>query len=138
MTSSLIARGAPKRTPVFHRRARGVRHGLNYEARAPIAGLTQAGDGTFYGTTSAGGAAACGTAFTITGTGSLTTLHSSASVIAGRWPSGLIPPGMPNATARPTTSMSPGSKEAGSSRWAGDRPIPNASHRPDLASGAVH
>jgi uncharacterized repeat protein (TIGR03803 family) len=93
MTSSLIARGAPKRTPVFYRRVRGGRHGLNYEARAPIAGLTQAGDGTFYGTTSAGGAAACGTAFTITGTGSLTTLHSSASVIAGRWPSGLIPPG---------------------------------------------
>lgn len=46
----------------------------------PYAGLTQATDGNFYGTTFQGGtgAIACGTIFKITPTGTLTTLHSFA------------------------------------------------------------
>jgi uncharacterized repeat protein (TIGR03803 family) len=42
----------------------------------PIAGLIQAIDGNFYGTTSAGGTSDFGTVFKITSTGKLTTLHS--------------------------------------------------------------
>jgi len=42
----------------------------------PAAGLVQASDGNFYGTTTYGGASGDGTVFTITSTGTLTTLHS--------------------------------------------------------------
>jgi len=42
----------------------------------PLAGLVEASDGSFYGTTSGGGASASGTVFKITGQGELTTLHS--------------------------------------------------------------
>jgi uncharacterized repeat protein (TIGR03803 family) len=42
----------------------------------PFAGLVQATDGNFYGTTGSGGAYGDGTAFKITPTGTLTTLHS--------------------------------------------------------------
>ncbi len=42
----------------------------------PAAGLMQASNGNFYGTTCAGGASGVGTAFSISSSGSLTTLHS--------------------------------------------------------------
>jgi uncharacterized repeat protein (TIGR03803 family) len=42
----------------------------------PWAGLVQASDGNFYGTTSAGGAGTYGSVFKITPSGTLTTLHS--------------------------------------------------------------
>ncbi len=45
------------------------------DGAAPVAGLVQASDGNFYGTTS-GGLFAMGTVFKITPSGSLTTLHS--------------------------------------------------------------
>jgi len=45
----------------------------------PVAGLIQATDGNFYGTTEEGGAKNCGTVFEITPTGALTTLHSFCS-----------------------------------------------------------
>jgi len=44
----------------------------------PHAGLVQGTDGNFYGTTSSGGASTFGTVFTITPTGTLTTLHDFA------------------------------------------------------------
>jgi uncharacterized repeat protein (TIGR03803 family) len=43
---------------------------------SPLAGLIQAADGAFYGTTPAGGANESGTVFKITSTGTLTVLHS--------------------------------------------------------------
>ncbi len=43
---------------------------------APRAGLLQAADGNFYGTTSFGGAGLAGTVFTVDSSGTLTTLHS--------------------------------------------------------------
>ena len=46
---------------------------------APLAGLVQAADGNFYGTTSEGGANAHGTVFKITAAGKLTTLYSFCS-----------------------------------------------------------
>jgi uncharacterized repeat protein (TIGR03803 family) len=46
------------------------------EGCIPFAGLVQARDGTFYGTTESGGAADGGTIFTITSAGIFTTLHS--------------------------------------------------------------
>ena len=46
------------------------------DGSAPVAGLVQATNGSFYGTTSAGGTYGDGTAFAITATGTLTTLHS--------------------------------------------------------------
>jgi uncharacterized repeat protein (TIGR03803 family) len=45
----------------------------------PLAGLVQASDGNFYGTTSGGGAYESGTVFKITPTGTLTTLYSFCS-----------------------------------------------------------
>jgi|HubBroStandDraft_1064217.scaffolds.fasta_scaffold09340_2 uncharacterized repeat protein (TIGR03803 family) len=44
----------------------------------PTAGLVQASDGDFYGTTYAGGASGRGTVFKVTANGTLTTLHSFA------------------------------------------------------------
>jgi uncharacterized repeat protein (TIGR03803 family) len=50
------------------------------DGNAPVAGLVQGTDGSFYGTTTGGGSAhcpdGCGTVFKITPTGALTTLHS--------------------------------------------------------------
>ncbi|HEX8815984.1 MAG TPA: choice-of-anchor tandem repeat GloVer-containing protein [Terriglobales bacterium] len=43
---------------------------------SPLAGLIEASDGSFYGTTSTGGTKAFGTIFRITATGKLTTVHS--------------------------------------------------------------
>ncbi len=61
-------------------------HSFNGEdGAAPLAGLVQATDGNFYGTTNKGGASGncsypfasgCGTVFKITPSGALTTLHS--------------------------------------------------------------
>ena len=42
----------------------------------PTAGLIQASDGSFYGTTIQGGASGAGTVFKVDGAGTLTTLHS--------------------------------------------------------------
>jgi len=55
--------------------------GYPSDGSAPYAGLVQAPDGNFYGTTYAGGASSncqggCGTVFRITPGGTLTTLHS--------------------------------------------------------------
>jgi uncharacterized repeat protein (TIGR03803 family) len=52
----------------------------NSDGVGPVGGLVQAADGNFYGTTSNGGGsnncvAGCGTVFTVTATGKLTTLH---------------------------------------------------------------
>jgi uncharacterized repeat protein (TIGR03803 family) len=57
--------------------------GYNTEGSAPNAGLVQAKNGNFYGTTESGGtynvcALGCGTVFEITPTGTLITLHSFA------------------------------------------------------------
>jgi uncharacterized repeat protein (TIGR03803 family) len=49
----------------------------------PLAGLIQATDGDFYGTTYGGGASGFGTVFKITPSGTLTTLHSFCSVVPG-------------------------------------------------------
>jgi len=46
------------------------------EGAVPVAGLVQAGDGNFYGTTAVGGQHFQGTVFRIDATGNLTTLHS--------------------------------------------------------------
>jgi uncharacterized repeat protein (TIGR03803 family) len=47
-----------------------------YDGATPYAGLVQAGDGNFYGTTSTGGERSGGTIFKITAGGTLTTVHS--------------------------------------------------------------
>src|SRR5262249_5628468 len=46
------------------------------EGAVPVAGLVQASDGNFYGTTAVGGQHFQGTVFKIDATGNLTTLHS--------------------------------------------------------------
>ena len=59
----------------------------------PYAGLVQAVDGNFYGTTYAGGAKGAGTVFKITPAGILTTLYSFCSqsgCVDGEYPNGLI------------------------------------------------
>jgi uncharacterized repeat protein (TIGR03803 family) len=73
-------------------------HTFDYTDGAhPIAGLIQATDGNFYGTTGGGGncnnfGGGCGTVFRITATGKLTTLHSFRQ---DRWriPNGAAGPG---------------------------------------------
>ena len=50
--------------------------GSSGDGASPLAGLVQASDGNFYGTTSLGGAHYLGTIFRINPAGSLTTLHS--------------------------------------------------------------
>jgi uncharacterized repeat protein (TIGR03803 family) len=60
----------------------------------PVAGLVQATDGNFYGTTSVGGGSGCGgggcgTVFKITPSGTLTTLHSFDGA-DGVYPAGLV------------------------------------------------
>src|ERR1019366_2263112 len=57
----------------------------------PFAGLAQAANGNFYGTTSAGGAHSQGTVFEITPSGTLTRLHSFDDVDGPRFPyAGLV------------------------------------------------
>ena len=61
--------------------------GSSGEGVDPLAGLVQASDGNFYGTTALGGAHYVGTLFKITPAGSLTTLYSlSGSPAAGATP----------------------------------------------------
>jgi uncharacterized repeat protein (TIGR03803 family) len=50
--------------------------GSSGQGASPLAGLVQASDGNFYGTTALGGAHYLGTLFKITPAGSLTTLYS--------------------------------------------------------------
>ena len=50
-------------------------HSFNVSDGASPAGVIQAADGNFYGTTEGGGANNYGTVFKITSTGTLTTLH---------------------------------------------------------------
>jgi uncharacterized repeat protein (TIGR03803 family) len=52
----------------------------------PYAGLVQGTDGNFYGTTETGGTSGAGTVFQLTGSGSLTTLHSFADTTDGGHP----------------------------------------------------
>jgi uncharacterized repeat protein (TIGR03803 family) len=52
------------------------------DGSSPYAGLVQGSDGNFYGTTASGGASSSGTAFRITSTGTLTTVHSFCSQAA--------------------------------------------------------
>ena len=52
----------------------------------PVAGLTLASDGNFYGTTSAGGASNYGTVFKFTQAGTLTVLHTFAGTTDGASP----------------------------------------------------
>ena len=56
----------------------------------PSGGLTQAANGDFYGTTSAGGSVSLGTVFKINSSGALTTLHSFCEALCsdGRAPNG--------------------------------------------------
>jgi uncharacterized repeat protein (TIGR03803 family) len=65
----------------------------NTDGVQPFAGLVQATDGNFYGTTSGGGANNFGTVFKITPAGRLTTLHSFDGTTDGAAPeSGLVQP----------------------------------------------
>jgi len=63
-----------------------------FDGALPYAGLVQAADGNFYGTTNEGGASGVGTVFKITPTGTLSTLHSfSFNRTDGSYPSaGLV------------------------------------------------
>jgi uncharacterized repeat protein (TIGR03803 family) len=56
------------------------------DGNGPVAGLTQAADGNFYGTTIGGGATGYGTVFKITPQGILTTLHSFYGPVDGDEP----------------------------------------------------
>ena len=58
----------------------------------PIAGLIQATDGNFYGTTQGGGAPGWGTVFKIAPTGALTTLHAFTLNDGGQPYGGLLQP----------------------------------------------
>jgi uncharacterized repeat protein (TIGR03803 family) len=63
---------------------------LKEEGHYPYAGLIQAANGNFYGTTSQGGAIGYGTVFTITPGGKLTTLHSFDDTDGGFLYGGLV------------------------------------------------
>jgi uncharacterized repeat protein (TIGR03803 family) len=56
----------------------------------PLAGLVQADDGNFYGTTTQDGGYGYGTVFQITPTGNLTTLHAFTGGMDGRSPQGSL------------------------------------------------
>ncbi len=60
------------------------------DGEAPIAGLVQATNGNFYGTTYFGGANGFGTIFKITSTGTLTTLHSFDAIDGENPKAGLV------------------------------------------------
>lgn len=61
------------------------------DGAAPFAGVIQASDGNFYGTTNAGGAYGYGTVFKLTPTGTLTTLYSFCSTQSSQCPDGASP-----------------------------------------------
>jgi uncharacterized repeat protein (TIGR03803 family) len=61
---------------VLHTFSPQATNGQNADGAAPVAPLTQAPDGGFYGTTPNGGAYACGTVFRITSAGDFSTLLS--------------------------------------------------------------
>ena len=70
------------------------------EGAAPHAGVIQASDGRFYGTTGVGGASDAGTIFKLDAAGTLTTLHSF--TVGGGYPSaGLIQARTATSTVRP-------------------------------------
>jgi uncharacterized repeat protein (TIGR03803 family) len=56
-------------------------NGNNLDGIAPMAGLTLGRDGSFYGTTSAGGSNGCGTIFRITSDGAFTSLYSFGVIV---------------------------------------------------------
>ena len=56
------------------------------DGAGPVAGLTQAADGSFYGTTSHGGAKKYGTAFHMTPDGTLTTIYNFTGTTDGSFP----------------------------------------------------
>src|SRR5450759_276145 len=60
------------------------------DGQLPFAGLMQAGDGNFYGTTYQGGTGGAGAVFTITPSGTLTTLRSFAGSDGSRPVAGLM------------------------------------------------
>jgi len=75
--------------------------GVCTDGASPVAGLVQAANGDFYGTTFSGGAncvdtSGCGTVFKITPSGTLTTLYSFCS--QGGCPDGAYPNGLVQAT----------------------------------------
>lgn len=57
-----------------------------FTGASPYAGLLQATDGRFYGTTRFGGASGRGTVFRVDATGALTTLHHFTGGIDGGYP----------------------------------------------------
>ena len=63
------------------------------DGAAPYAGLVQAADGTFYGTTSQGGAFGAGTVFQVTTSGAFTLLYSFTGGLDGGSPYGRSDPG---------------------------------------------
>jgi uncharacterized repeat protein (TIGR03803 family) len=60
------------------------------DGESPVAGLVQATNGYFYGTTYTGGASSFGTIFKITSTGTLTTLHSFDAIDGENPKAGLV------------------------------------------------
>lgn len=82
---------------------------LNYtDGFFPAAGLLQARDGNFYGTTSAGGATGHGTLFRITPTGALTTLVSFDGFNDGARPASALVQGPDGSLYGTTTTGGPG------------------------------
>ena len=67
---------------------RFTRFSSNSDGFYPDAGLIQATDGSFYGTTVQGGANGHGTVFKLDGAGTLTTVHSFNGGTDGAAPSG--------------------------------------------------
>src|SRR2546428_460173 len=76
---ALCAQGAPIFTTLVS--FTGTNNGAN-----PKAGLVQAADGNFYGTTRYGGASDDGTVFKMTPGGALSNLHSFTYTADGAWP----------------------------------------------------
>jgi len=63
------------------------------DGKNPEGGVVQGSDGSFYGTTYAGGASNLGTVFKVTTSGTLTVLHSFPGGAGGRSPSSQLVPG---------------------------------------------
>ena len=81
--------------------------------RSPEAGLVQASDGNFYGTTFEGGANGDGTVFKITPAGTLTTLYSFCSQAAARTALSLSPGWCRAATGTSTGQPTDGGANCG-------------------------